>query len=143
MQGTIEVYGFKDVPPPQAPSTGSGLQLFDASGVLVFDSESNFMKIANVFTIPAAGVEVEPWPTPSRSYAVGLGVYAKCWRGAAQAGIPWGVLLSYCVRVGPTSGGGGLAAISSRPWGGAGDTPPGNTPIASPPTVMTVDVTGL
>lgn len=141
-QGTIEVYGFKDAP-PQASTGAYGFQLFDARGNLTFDSNSNFMKISNVFTVPTTGLKVEAWPTPGRSYAVGLGVYAKCWRGAAQAGIPWGVLLSYCVRVGPTSGGGGLAAIASRPWGGAGDPPPGDTPMASPPTAMVVDVTGL
>ncbi|MNJ48518.1 hypothetical protein D3C77_437130 [compost metagenome] len=142
-QGTIEIYGFKDAPTPQASSSGSGFQLFDENGNLTFDSDSNFMKIANVFTVPTTGVKVEPWPVPGRSYAVSLGVYAKSWRGVAQAGLPWAVLMSYCVRVGPTSGGGGYAAIAARPAGGGGDSPPGNTPQPSPPTAMIVDVTGL
>lgn len=45
--------------------------------------------------------------------------------------------------VGPNSGGGGLTAIASRPWGSAGSPPLGAMPLASPPTAMTVDVTGL
>lgn len=141
-QGTVEVYGFKDAP-PQASNNRSGLQVFDATGALVFDSDSNFMKVANAFTVPTTGLRVEPWPMPQKSYAVGLGVYPKSWRGASQNGFPWGVLMSYCIRVGPTAGGGGLTAIASRPWGGAGNAPPANTPEASPPTAMIVDVTNL
>jgi hypothetical protein len=141
-QGTIEVYGFKDAP-PQASNNRSGLQIFDATGALVFDSDNNFMKVANVFAVPTTGVKVETWPVPGRNYAVGLGVYPKSWRGASQNGAPWGVLMSYCVRVGPNSGGGGQTGIASRPWGSAGDSPPANTPEASPPTAMVVDVTGL
>lgn len=141
-QGTIDVYGFKDAP-AQASANRSGLQLFDANGVLTFDSDSNFMKIANVFTVPTTGLRVDAWPVAGRKYAVGLGVYPKQWRGADQGGRPWGVFMSYCVRVGPTSGGGGYTAIASRPWGAGGDPPPSATPQASPPTAMTVDVTGL
>ena len=141
-QGTIEVYGFKDAP-PQVSAGGFGLQLFDANGTLTFDSSSSFMKIANAFTVPTVGHLAESWPVAGRSYAVGLGVYPKSWRGASQNGLPWGVLMSYCVRVGPSSGGGGYAPIASRPWGSGGDAPPGDTPQASPPTAMIVDVTGL
>lgn len=140
--GTIEIYGFKDAP-AQASSNRSGLQLFDANGVLTFDSDSNFMKVVDAFPVATTGVVVKAWPEPTRSYAVGLGVYPKSWRGAAQAGLPWGILMSYCVRVGPTAGGGGYTGISSRPWGGGGDPAPGNTPQAAPPTAMIVDVTGL
>lgn len=139
-QGTVEVYGFKDTP-AQASSGNFGLQLFDENGVLTFDSNNNFMKVANVFTVPTTGMKVEPWPEVGHSYAVGLGVYAKQWRGAAQAGVPWGVMMSYCVRVGPISGGGGYTAIAARPWGS--DTPPNDTPQAPPPPAMVVDVTGL
>lgn len=141
-QGAVEVYGFRDAP-PQASNNRSGLQVFDATGTLVFDSDSNFMKVANAFTLPRTGVRVEPWPIPGKSYAVELGVYPKSWRGASQNGFPWGVLMSYCIRVGPSAGGGGLTAIASRPWGGAGDPPPANTPEASPPTAMIMDVNNL
>jgi hypothetical protein len=101
------------------------------------------MKSVNVFTEPRTGVEVQPWPNATGQYAVGLGVYPKQWRGASQGGVPWGILMSYCVRVAPNSGGGGLTAIASRSWGSAGSPPPGTTPLASPPTAMTVDVTGF
>ncbi|QXH49969.1 hypothetical protein KSS94_18720 [Pseudomonas fakonensis] len=140
--GAIEIYGFKDSP-AQDSGSGSGLQLFDENGVLTFDSESNFMKVADAFTVPTSGLAIKPWPDPTRNYAIGLGVYAKCWRGAMQAGLPWGVLMSYAIRVGPSAGGGGFTGISSRLWGGGGDAPPGNTPQAAPPTAMIVDVTGL
>ncbi len=138
--GTVEIYGFKDTP-AQAMSGNFGLQLFNENGVLTFDSSNNFMKVANVFTVPTTGMKVEPWPEAGNKYAVGLGVYPKQWRGAAQAGVPWGVMMSYCVRVGPTAGGGGYTAIASRPWGG--DSPPNDTPQAPPPTAMIVEVTGL
>lgn len=138
IEGTVEVYGFRDSP-PQA-SGNVGFQLFDEYGNLTFDA--GFMKPVNALTVPTTGVEVQPWPNAARQYAVGLGVYPKQCRGASQAGVPWGILMSYCVRVGPNSGGGGLTAIASRPWGSAGGPAPGTTPLASPPTAMTVDVTG-
>lgn len=140
VQGAIEVYGFRESP-PQASST-FGIQLFDKEGNLAFDSNTNFMKIAGALTVPTSGVQVQSYPIAGRTYAVGLGIYPKQWRGAA-AGIPWGILMSYCIRVGPTSGGGGLTAIASRPWGSAGDPPPATSPLASPPTALFVDVTGL
>lgn len=141
VQGTIEVYGFKESP-PQASNT-FGIQLYDEDGNLTFDSNTNFMKIAGALTVPTTGVQVESYPIAGRTYAVGLGVYPKQWRGASAAGMPWGILMSYCIRVGPSSGGGGLAAIASRPWGSGGDSPPGTTPLAPPPTALFVDVTGL
>jgi len=141
-QGTIEIYGFREAPP--VASTGSYvMQLFNESGELTFDSNSNFMKISNAFTVPTSGLQVQSYPVPGRTYAVGLGVYPKQWRGASQAGVPWGVLMSYCLQVGPTAGGGGLTAIASRPWGSAGDPAPGQMPLAPAPTVLIVDVTGL
>jgi len=141
IEGTAEVYGFRDSQ-PQA-SGNVGFQLFDENGNLTFDAGFNFMKSVNVFTVPTIGVKVQPWPNATRQYAVGLGVYSKQWRGASQAGVPWGILMSYCVRAGPNYGGVGLTAIASRPWRSAGSPPPGTTPLASPPTAMTVDVTGL
>lgn len=141
VQGTIEVYGFKESP-PQAKSK-FGMQLFDENGNLTFDSNTKTMKIAGAVVLPTSGVEIQSFPVTGRIYAVGLGVYAKQWRGAAAAGIPWGILMSYAVRVGPTSGGGGLVAIASRPTGSAGDSPPSTTPLSAPPTALIVDVTGL
>ncbi|MCY1455049.1 hypothetical protein D9M71_721560 [compost metagenome] len=117
--------------------------MFDENGTLTFDSNSRFMQVVNAFTLPASGMKVEPWPDASRQFAVGIGVYPKCWRGALSNGLPWGIVMSYCVRVGPTSGGGGHAAILSRPMGGGGDPTPPDTPQAAPPTAMIVDVTGL
>ncbi|MEG9624949.1 hypothetical protein [Pseudomonas guariconensis] len=140
-QGTIEIYGFREA--PVQASNKPGLQLFDEAGNLTFDSNSRFMQVTNAFTVPTTGMKVEPWLVPGRKYAVGLGVYPKCWRGALNAGLPWGIVMSYCVRVGPTSGGGGHTAIISRPMGGGGDPTPPDTPQASPPTAMIVDVTGL
>lgn len=141
IEGTAEVYGFRDSP-PQA-SGNVGFQVCDENGALIFDTGFNFMKPVNTLTVPTTGVEVKPWPNAARQYAVGLRVYQKQWRDTSQAGLPWGILMSYCVRVGPNRGGVGLTAIASRPWGSAGSPPLGTMPLASPPTAMTVDVTGL
>jgi len=46
-------------------------------------------------------------------------------------------------QIGPTLVGDGQTGIASRLWGGVGEAPPANTPEASPPTAMIVDVTGL
>lgn len=70
---------------------------------------------------------------PSGSnYAAGVDVYPKAWRKASQNGAPWGVLMSYCGRVGSTSGCGNQIIIASRPWAGVGEAPPADAPEASP-----------
>ena len=47
-------YWLFDVP-PTSPATGIGLQIFDASGVVVFDTFNEYMKIVGVYTLGYPG----------------------------------------------------------------------------------------
>jgi len=145
IQGTIDIYGFADG--VGTSTTNSGLQLFDESGTLTFDSDNRFMRISDTFVAqppgyPPGGV-AKPWPSSTRKYAAGIGFYGTRWQGAYLGGAPWGILATYGLRVGPTEVYGGETWIYARPWGGGGDPAPTDTPRHPAPTVLVIDVTDL
>lgn len=138
-QATIKIFGFAD---QTITPSSSGLQMYNALGVLTFDSDSQFMRIVDVVRGAASGTS-KSWPSTSRSYAAGIGSYPRRGMGAAQAGIPYWVLMAYGVSVGPSTYGVGEVPVASRPTGGGGVPPPPNSPTMQPPTLMVVDVTGF
>ncbi|MEX5341415.1 hypothetical protein [Pseudomonas sp. I2] len=138
-EGTIKIYGFADQ--TITPST-SGLQLFDSAGILTFDSDCKFLRVSDIVRGAASGT-TRAWPSTTRNYAAGIGSFPKRGTGAALAGIPYWVQMSYGVSIGPSSAGVGELPISSRPTGGAGVAPPASSPAMQPPTLMIVDVTGF
>lgn len=138
--GSIEFYGFADA--PTTSSSRSGMQLFDENGVLTFDSESLFMRVADAFTA-APTLTLRTWPDAGKKYAAGLGANPKRWLGAYMNGAPWGIFTSYALSLGPTQVGAGEARVGSRPWGGGGVPAPTDTPAQPPPTVLVVDVTNM
>lgn len=138
-QVALRIYGFADQ--EIVPST-SGLQFFSEAGVLTFDSDSNFLRVSGISRNAGPGTSV-PWPSTSRRFAAGLGHFPKRGVGAAQAGVPYWVQMSYGITVGPSSCTVGELPISSRPTGGGGTPPPPNSPPMAAPTMMIVDVTNF
>jgi len=136
-QAAIEVYGFAD---QTITPTNSGLQLYNAAGVLTFDAGAKWLRVADIHRSAVSGASW-PWPSTSRKYAAGFGSYPKRSTGAAQAGLPYWVLRSYMISVGPANVMVGEGPITSRLVGGGGDPPPGNSPLMQPPTLMVIDVT--
>lgn len=134
----IRIYGYAD---QDMPFSNSGFQTFSSSGVLTFDSSARFLRPVNIVRGAGSGVTIG-WPGPSANYAAGIGNYPKRSVGAAQAGIPYWVMFSYGVSVGPSTYGVGESPILSRPVGGAGVAPPPASPAMIAPTLMCLDVTG-
>lgn len=138
-QATIKIYGFAE---QAITPSSSGLQLYNEAGVLTFDSDTKFMRVADIVKGAASGTS-KSWPSNGRVHAAGIGSYPRRGVGAAQAGVPYWILLAYGVNVGPTTYGVGEVPVASRPTGGAGVAPPPNSPAMQPPTLMMVDVTGF
>jgi len=138
-QGAIKIFGFAD---QAITSSKSGLQLYDSTGILTFDSDCKFLRVSDIVRGAAPGV-TKAWPSTTRNYAAGIGSYPKRGTGASLGGIPYWVQMSYGVSIGPSSAGVGELPISSRPTGGGGVAPPASSPAMQPPTLMIVDVTGF
>lgn len=136
--GTITIWGFTE---GIVSASTSGLQLFDASGSLTFDSNSNFQNISAQYANVPTGTTYS-WPSTIRQYAAGIGNYPKRILGVAQAGVPYYVVVSFGVIVGPYTGAAEMR-LFSRPTGGGGQAPPPNSPAMSNPNLMVIDVTNM
>jgi len=137
VQAAFEVFGFAD---QNITPTNFGLQLYSSSGVLTFDAGAPWLRISDIRRSAVSGTTA-PWPVAGRKYAAGLGNFPKRYDGAAQAGLPFWILRSYLVSVGPTQAAVGEGPIASRLIGGGGTAPPPQGPSMQPPTLMVVDVT--
>ena len=63
--GSCTVYIFDLI---QSPQTTYGMQVFDASGSVVFNSDNQYMKVIDIFNVPWSS---STWPSVSRSYSSG------------------------------------------------------------------------
>ncbi|MBA6145083.1 hypothetical protein H4B97_21885 [Pseudomonas juntendi] len=134
----IRIYAYAD---QDVPFTNDGFQTFNSAGILTYDSGAKILRPVDIVRGAGNGV-TKNWPGPSANYAAGIGNYPKRIVGAAQAGIPYMVMFSYGVTVGPTTYGVGESPILSRPVGGGGVPPPPASPAMQPPTLMCIDVSG-
>ncbi len=92
-QGTATFYHFDKA----QPSAGhAGLQVFDATGSLTFDSNNAYMRIADILTVPA-GSPNNPGGTASYTTSYTAGTLAFCvnWYRAAHYLVPRTANVSY------------------------------------------------
>lgn len=137
-QTLIRIYGYAD---QNIPDSRSGFQTLNQSGIITFDSNAKPFRPAAIYRGAASGTTVG-WPGNYEQYAAGIGNYPKRGVGAAQAGVPFWIQMSYCVQVGPSSAGVGELPVLSRPVGGAGVPPPAATPAMQAPNLMIINVDG-
>lgn len=131
--GVVDIYGFSE---QVVAASRSGFQLFNAQGILSFDSDSQLLRIVDVVPNAAIGTR-RAWPSGERRYAAGIGYFPKQATPASLGGVPWMILRATGVVLGPQTGV-AEAWLSTGPTAGEMIAP---SPKMPAPTLMVIDVT--